>query len=459
LSLAIPALAGALLSTQSVAAQSVTAEQASSASAFTDSVGVVTHFSYTDTPYYTNFPEILNGLKTLGVRHIRDGYYNWPADSPIIGFHKQLLASGIKTSYVVPYDPTTSPADIKDLAAETGDMEALEGPNECDIYPCGGTGNTGVINAASFMPVVNQAGNELGIPVIGPSFTQQGSYPVAGNLSSVMTYNNLHVYFGGRNPGSTGWGDPDPQGNAYGSFNWWLDQAQIDGPGKESYITETGYITTPTTTTPYTLPESVAASYMPRSLLLAFNHGVKKTFMYELLDEVSSPGYGLLRSDLSPKPAFNAVKNLLATLADTSATPGAATAPAPGTATAQVRASVPKHIALPRLGSGTASTPGSLEYAITGADSTLNHVLLQKQDGSFWLVLWLEQPSWDPVNVAPIQVAPQNISLQLGGAYKTVTNYQFDSNGNVTPVNQPMNGNVANLTVSDQISIIQIVPR
>jgi hypothetical protein len=85
-------------------------------------------------------------------------------------------------------------------------------------------------------------------------------------------------------------------------------------------------------------------------------------------------------------------------------------------------------------------------------------LLLQKSDGSYWLVLWLEEPSWDPVNVAPIAVTPENIGLELNGAYVTTTGYQFDSNGNITANNLTMNGYWANLTIRDQITIVEINP-
>jgi hypothetical protein len=143
-----------------------------------------------------------------------------------------------------------------------------------------------------------------------------------------------------------------------------------------------------------------------------------------LIDEVSSPGYGLMNGDLSPKPAFRALKNLLSTLSD----------------------------------SGGAFTPGALPYVISGGDSNLNHLLLQKSDGSYWLVLWLEEPSWNPVSVAPIAVTPENIGLELNGAYGTTKGYQFDSNGNITVNNLTLNGYWANLTISDQITIVEINP-
>ena len=401
------------------------AEQASTADSFISTVGVVTHLSYTDTAYYTRFPQIFSALQSLGVRHIRDGYYPWAESDPIVQAHKQVAAAGIKCDYVVPYDLTTTPQAIEEFAPMVGDMESLEAPNECDISgQCGGFGLAAVDNLLAFLPIVDTAATTLGVPMVGPAFVNQSSYNEAGNLSSDMTINNLHVYFGGRNPGSSGWGASDPEGNSYGSFAWWLDQADIDGPGLASEITETGYIASETTTTPYTLPDSVEASYTPRTLLLAYKNGFKETFLYELLDEVSSPGYGLLNADLTPKPAFTAVSNLLSTLSD----------------------------------SGASFTPGSLPYVLTGGDSNLNHLLLEKSDGSYWLVLWLEEPSWDPVNAAPITVSPEDITLELNGAYTASTAYQFDTTGNVSPSTLTTNGYNTSLTVTDQVTIVQISP-
>ena len=422
----LQACVATMSSTSSSTTSTLPTEQASQAFAFTDSVGVVTHLSYTNTPYYTAFPQILSSLKTLGIHHIRDGYYPWLSSSPIVQAHRSLAAAGIRCNYVIPYAHSTQPIAIEDFAPEVGDLEALEAPNECDVSgECGGNGAAAVSNVVAFLPTVHLAAADLNVPAVGPSFVVPASYLLTGNLDSLINFNNLHIYFGGRNPGSAGWGDVDAEGNSYGSFSWWLDQAAIDGPGLPSEITETGYIASPTTTTPYTLPEGVEASYTPRTLLLAYNHGFKRTLLYELLDEVSSPGYGLLHSDLTPKPAFKAVSNLLATLDDSNAP----------------------------------FTAGSLPYLISGADSTLNHVLLEKHDGSFWLVLWLEQSSWNPESAKPISVSAQNIGLQLSSDYMATTDYQFDATGSVSAFNQPMNGNWAGLTATDKISIVRIVHR
>jgi hypothetical protein len=301
-------------------------------------------------------------------------------------------------------------------------MEQLEAPNECDAAGnCGADASTGISNMLGFLPTIASAGAELGVPVVGPSFTQQSSFTSAGNISSEITDNNLHVYFGGRNPGSTGWGDVDAQGKSYGSLAWWMDQANIDAPGMPIEVTETGYIAYPTTSTPFTVPESVEAAYLPRTLLLDFQHGIKRTYLYELLDEVSSPGYGILRDDLSPKPAYTAVENLIANLQD----------------------------------QGPAFVPGGLAYSIEGGGGSLNHVLLEKRDGSFWLVLWLEESSFDPASTTATPVAPQQVTLTLGSLFARQI-LQWDATGTMSASNATMHGNALTLAVSDQITIVKI---
>jgi hypothetical protein len=398
------------------------AEQAKQADAFVDSIGVVTHLSYNDTPYFTAWPQVLTALKTLGVRHIRDGFYDWSASSTYVARHQALASAGIKCNYVVPLDASTSPGEIEQFAPAAGDMEQLEAPNECDAAGnCGANALAGIANVLGFLPTIDSAGTDLGIPVIGPSFTQQSSYASAGNISSEITDNNLHVYFGGRNPGTAGWGDADAEANSYGSLAWWLDQANLDAPGMPVEVTETGYMAYPTTSTPFTVPESVEASYLPRTLLLDFQQGIKRTFMYELLDEVSSPGYGILRADLSPKPAFTAVENLIANLQDR----------------------------------GPGFTPGALSYSLEGGGASLNHLLLQKRDGSFWLLLWLEEPSFNPASTTAITVAPRQVTLTLSnpGAQQIL---QWDTTGNLSASNATMQGNTLTLNVSDQVTIVKI---
>jgi hypothetical protein len=397
-------------------------ENAAQADAFVDSIGVQTHISYVDTAY-GNWGGVLDGLKSLGVRHIRDGL---PVTNTFVSDFQQLNAAGIRCTCGFGLPNSLTPSLISSFVQQIQNAEALEAPNECDAGSnCGGGGSTGIANVLAFLPLLRLSSAATNLPVIGPSYQTQEGYASSGNISSQINYNNLHVYFGGRNPGSTGWGGSDPQGDLYGSFDYWMDQGNLDAPGVADVVTETGYQAYPSTTTAGTIPESVEASYTPRTLLVAYNKGIRRTFLYELVDESADTGYGLLANDFTPKPAYTALKNLISTLQD----PGAG------------------------------FTPGSLNYSISGNTNTLNHLLLQKRDGSYWLVLWLEQSSYDSINMVPVTVTPQNMTLSIGAGMKFGNFVQFDTNGNATPT--ALNGSAYStpLTISDQVSIVEIQAR
>ncbi|WP_263419257.1 hypothetical protein [Terriglobus albidus] len=398
--------------------------QASPADSFVDSMGVVTHITYGNTPYYTNWSQTLKFLQDLGIRHIRDGYFD-PSWTPFATKHQQLAQSGIRTNYVIPYDPTISSQSIQQLASVSNDMELLEIPNECDLAgSCGVSWDSSMANMVSISPVVKSAGTAMNVPVLGPAFAAYETYGQVGNLSPLMNYNNLHVYFGGRNPGAEGWGAPDAQGNAYGTFKFWLDQANLDAPGLPSQITETGYMTFPGNPTPYTVPPDVEESYIPRTYALAYLNGIGRTYVYELLDEINSPGFGLVDGNMNPRPAYYAIRNLIGALADP----------------------------------GPSFTPGTLPYAITG-DSTLRKLLFQKRDGSFLLLLWSEQSSYDTVHSLYTPVIPQQVTLSLGGTYYTPSVGTFDTSGNLNWTNTDTASQTVPFTISDQITIVKILPR
>lgn len=389
-------------------------ETAKQADSFVDSAGINTHLTYTDTPYSYEFPQVLAALQNLHVRHIRDGFYAWAPWSIYYAEHQQLASAGIDCDYVTStWAP--SPVDVATVKALAGDMAYLEPPNEMDDQK----GADWVNVLQSELPALYTAGSQSGVPVLGPSLVYLQSYYALGNVANNMDYNNLHVYFGGRNPGSWGWGNNDPEGNGYGSIAWWLDSANIDGPGKPSIVTETGYLTNPNVT-PYTLPQNIAAKYVPRTLLDMFNAGVVKSYSYELIDEVTSPGYGLMDSNLHPKLAYTAVSNLLGLLQDP----------------------------------GPSFQPESLNYNLNGAGWNVDHLLLQKRDGTFYLALWIEASGYNEITNTVTPVPTQNVQLALNGA-NARTIYQMDDQGNMSSRDAYSQTNL-NLTLSDTVTIVQI---
>jgi hypothetical protein len=395
-------------------------EQAASAAAFIDSIGVQTHINYVDTPY-ANWQQVLDEIVRLGVHHIRDAL---PMTPTFVSNHRQLAAAGIRCTCGFAMDKKLTAEDIVQAARTASDVDALEAPNECDAGTnCGGGGKTGIERVTSFLPVLASAGHELQVPVIGPSFTTREAYAASGTIAQWITFNNLHVYFGGRNPGTEGWGAGDAQGHRYGSFDWWLDQSNLNASGIPSQITETGYEAFDNPSRPGTIPVGVESAYIPRTLLLAWNHGIRRTFIYELLDEFPDNRYGLLRHDMTEKPAFTALRNLISILNDSS----------------------------------RSTTLGRVKLSIESTDPSLSHTLLQKADGTYDLILWLERSSYssDTETVSPVPSEP--VRLQLEPKFGIAQFISFNEDGSTQKNDISTKPSSLTVSVSDRLTVVHIV--
>jgi hypothetical protein len=411
----------ALLLSVSLSSLSVAAlgqVQASRAYDFVQSVGVNTHFSYSDSAYYLQSAKTIAAIKTLGVQHVRDGLaYGWVAPN-LYAIYGQLAQAGIHPELVMPNPKGGSPsyAQIEALLPNYPGVEAIEAPNEFDQS---GDANW-VSDLRGYLPTLDLVSQDTRLPVIGPSLTQPASYTAVGNIASCMKWNNLHAYWGGRNSETGGWGGPDAQGNYYGSLPYDFDLLAIDGPGVPVVMTESGYVVN-NTPKQNIIPESVEAVYEPRLLLHAWNKGVVRTYVYELIDEPSSTtGFGLMRSDLTVRPAYTALANLMSLLNDTS----------------------------------TAFSPAKLTYSLTGTTTGVETTLLQKQDGSFWVALWLKGSIWDVNLVKSTPLTPQQVTLSVVGGPKVQSISTFDGTGNAQTAT--LGSATVNLSVTSGVSLLKI---
>ena len=86
---------------------------------------------------------------------------------------------------------------------------------------------------------------------------------------------------------------------------------------KPLIVTETGYFTG---VAPQSIDELTHAKYVPRIFAEYFRHGISKTFVYEFVDEGTDGGmensFGLVRADLTPKPAYTALQSMIGLLQD-----------------------------------------------------------------------------------------------------------------------------------------------
>jgi hypothetical protein len=392
----------------------VRAEKAASADAFVDSVGVNIHLHYLDTSY-SNFPRVKQSLLDLGLRHVRDGlvdttwqdYYN---------HHNELGRSGIKGIF------STSPAESDQLLLDypqrmKDSFEAYESPNEYDQSHDPDWAGTLSKFVTRLNTTVKANASTSRFPVIGPSLTSQAAFV---KLRGVCSFDsaNLHDYFGGRNPGTAGWGS-----NGYGSISWSLSLVTTACPGKPVTTTETGYQTDPALT--QGVPEEVAAKYVLRVFLEQWQRGIKRTYLYELID--MPPGqpagdsmFGLLRSDFSAKPAYSSLANLLHLLGD----------PGPYYAGEE------------------------LNFTLTGDASDVHHVLFQKRDRSFYLALWVEEASYDMNSKRAISVPTRHLVVQTDEAMNAVS-HSLGKSGTVQTTSLAT-GKTHAVDVSDYVTILEL---
>jgi hypothetical protein len=151
------------------------------------------------------------------------------------------------------------------------------------------------------------------LPVVGPSFAL-GNRNLVGDVSAWLTYGNMHSYPGNQHPE---WSlHPGPAGG--GEFQ----RAAINSGAKPVMATETGYHNATAVSSGHMpVAENASAVYIPRLLLDYYARGVKRTFLYELIDQGTGTRnkegrFGLLSHDLSEKPAFRAMQRLIGLLGD-----------------------------------------------------------------------------------------------------------------------------------------------
>ena len=361
------------------------------ADAFLDTLAVNTHVNYTDGAY-ANVQNIADDLAWLGIRHVRDAS---PASGAApFSSYVYLAQRGIKFDFLVHGDITESIEQIARLsAAVPGSIASVEGLNEINNWPPTYRGLTGTPAGLAVQREIYtrvHASPELaGVSVY--DLTGYETKPVESRANAA-DYANQHFYpQNGEQPSYEANGDR------------WLGNA-IDSVKKFQLpivMTEFGYFSMPQSGW-YMLgvDEPTQAKGILNGYMGAAAAGVKRTYVYELLDQKPDPQnknnelhYGLFRYDNNAKPVAHAIRNLTSMLRADSV----------------------------RQANGAAR--GALAYALSGMPASANSLLLQKKDGRFVLVLWNETPIWDRAAGTPLSSPPANVEVDFGATASRVDLY------------------------------------
>lgn len=347
--------------------------QAFSADSFVDSIGVGVHLTYGDTPY-ARFDDLIKPkLQELGIRHIRDGAHN---ESDYLDKIKALASVGIKSQLI--FQGSEPDEVLEVLKKASGAVDAAEGPNESDLemfnftykgqkFPDGTR-----IYQKELHHAITSDPSTKSLPVVLPSVGWGENADRAGQMSDLGDYCNLHSYPALANK-------PTHDIDSY-----FIPHALNMCGDKPLMVTETGYhnaVNDPESSSG--ISELAASKYIPRMLLENFNRKIKRTFLYEFINEStgsdSEANFGLLRHDGSAKPAYTAIKNIISLLKS----------------------------------NRTDFKPVSLDYTLDGKSKDIKSTLLQKSDGTFFLILWQDANSWNSETKRDIAVAPLDIKLSL----------------------------------------------
>jgi hypothetical protein len=401
-------------------------ETARRSDSFVDSIGVNTHYgnaifvggnAYADRRIDTKLAE-------LGVRHVRDHSWNDTALAIVDNLHATYR---VRANLILG-ETSRSPADLVNLLKAQPGYEAIEGLNEPDFNPRsynGFTDNPGANNYAATRAFQNdlyaavkadpqtQAVQVLS-PAMANSSRSQHLVPISFDVAA------MHSYPSAREP-------------TFGLDTSINQMATLRGnPPKPLMSTETGYYNNPVQLG--WIPEHLSAKYIPRLHAEYFNRGIERTYLYELANQGPNPNereqnFGLLRFDMSEKPAFIALENLIDLLQE----PGAA-----------------------------AFAPAALDYTLTGSGAvgTLHHTLLQKSNGAFYLLLWNEVPVFN--RFANNQQGSENINSPLAVTLTLNTEIAqartYLPNHSPNPTATYENPSTISLNVPDHMLIVELAP-
>lgn len=431
-----------------MAASTITIGTAVPAAAVVQSVGVCTHWEYTNV-YTSRYADLKARLLEAGITQVR-GDVSRAAD---------LWAAGIRTTtsgYTGGATPADVVASLRSLAA-VGALTAVEGPNEPDNFWLSRTyrGSTGPAAALLWQQDLwtaaraDDAFNAVTMvgPALGKGYFSGGSPFPADSLTAYVDAGNFHPY-----PQINGfvqaqisyanlagyYGRSTMPSNTLDVYPRHFMAHRPPFGAKPMWATESGYPS-------WSGGQSVTTQgkYTPRIVLENFRLGIKRTFLYELVDQGTTDSreqsFGLLHNDLSPKPAWRGLKAVLAAFSDPLADPTAPNTPVSMTLTVD-----------PPSGSGYTA-------------AQVHTVTAVKASGRRVVAIWhevtaedLSQPvgSRDLSNLQPIPA-----TLDLGRSVQNVTVRTLDpATGDPTAPTVTVSGQQVSFQVTDTVTLITADP-
>jgi hypothetical protein len=405
------------------------------ASRFHDSVGLCTHPNWRDTIW--GRADWTSPFLETGVRNLRGKIGSASTGNAALADLRPLFDAGVKVCVTIAensdaeFDLPATKAAVDFLADRVGahNVCGIESANE--FSKPGRRPADWVHKLRDFQAWLHdevRSHREFDrVPLIAPSIWGRlpTDYRALGNLEPNVDRGCIHYYTGGRRP--TQMGTPTQASELGTRGDSTLERAIADArilaPRKPLWMTEFGYrMTGPGANLRGDVSEAVAARYLLRGLFDIFAQRVEKTFIYTLIDdthEKRAAYHGLLDGSLRPRPAFNALRNLMALFREA---PGPGARPLPS-------------------------------YTLSGSTPVLRQHAFSQSDGSMLLALYQDVDSHDRAARRELTVAPERLRL---ATTEPATVQIFDPMLSDAPMRTVAQTRSVELSVGDAVVIVKI---
>jgi hypothetical protein len=395
---------------------------------FVGRIGINVHFSFPWTYYDDRYVEAVQLLKDANIRTIRDHVFYEPGttqDANRYAIFRYAQANGLRMSCIVDdrfpgMNPMTADK-INYFNTQSGNLcSYYEGQNEPDLRSGWTTSMIENYQRQIFDSVNGSSRPE--VPVAGPSVTQpQNADAIGPAFDAYADKGNMHPYHWGWYP-STDRAD----------MEWRLAASQAMTPDKPMLATEYGWSTEVAPHDSGTkVTENVQSKYTLRGLFWGIMEAkFEKLIFYELYDEDhlgagQEARWAIVRGDGTPKPAYTSLKRMTNLLVEPYA---------------------------------PAFTPQPLSYSLSSSQSLadIKKFVLQKSNGTHYLVLYQNVSSWDGERDVEVTNPDVNVTVNLGAPASHVLVHRPHSSA--TPVADhagPLSS--VNVSVADHPVVVEVL--
>ena len=427
--------------------------QAQPADELVESMGINTKFGYCPGRLCDNYLEVKELLAELGIRYIRDIPYPepWRIRKDLYQDLGIKMAADIVRTWGQPLDEENIASQLTAIKKWGKMIVGIVGINEYDnpvFQSCeqtrgcdrGWSEEEWPKKYTRFQQKAYQAVKSdrdlQDLPVVLGPMAYLDNIKKIGDVSHSCDKGNDHSY-----PGA--WSKPSQESGGLGnrSASRPIDKVvaivQQVCPDKKLWITETGYQSgIESEPNKYIVSPQAKAKYLPRIYANYFERGIEKTFLFELLEPTGDrTAFGIIDVNFEPTPAYYGIKNLISLLGE---------------------ASWDRKEQIWHYPTGETDF---LKYTLHGNLQNLKHLLLQKSDKTFYLLIWQEVYAYDNQLYKNITHPDREIKLQLNDAIiksaKTYRLYNAEPSAKLSPLETWTNVSKLSLTVPDDILIVE----